>query len=320
MSTHFIGVDAGGTRTRALVAGEDGTVVGRGTAGGANAWSSGGDAAATVAQAVREAMVGCDAASVVAGTVAFAGGGATSIRIATEVAAAWQSMGITTPPSIVLDVLAAYAAGTTATEGLVLTAGTGSIAAYVRERAIVRRAGGHGWLVGDEGSAVWLGVQGTAAALWALDGRGPATKLAEHVPGALGIAAAGARATAEHIVTAVYSRPPAEMGGLAPVVVDAAASGDAVAGELVSSAAQHLVRTAVAAAERAPDAVVLGGSLLHGVPIIRDAVAGALGARWPGAEVTEAASGEAGAVALAMARHAGEAISQDVFARLIAGT
>ncbi|MFD0537747.1 hypothetical protein ACFQY7_32330 [Actinomadura luteofluorescens] len=49
----------------------------------------------------------------------------------------------------------------------------------------MQRADGYGWLVGDEGSAVWLGKEAVRAALAAYDGRGSPTLLTDSVPRAL---------------------------------------------------------------------------------------------------------------------------------------
>src|SRR5436305_8154 len=61
-------------------------------------------------------------------------------------------------------------------------AGTGAGAAVIDDGALVRRADGYGWLVGDEGSGVWIGTEAVRAALRAYDGRGAPTTLAESVP------------------------------------------------------------------------------------------------------------------------------------------
>ncbi|MBA9007865.1 N-acetylglucosamine kinase-like BadF-type ATPase [Actinomadura cellulosilytica] len=86
---------------------------------------------------------------------------------------------------MVTDIAVAFAAGTSAPEGIVVFSGTGAGAAVINDGTIVQRADGYGWLVGDQGSAVWLGRQAVEATLAALDGRGAPTLLAESVPRAL---------------------------------------------------------------------------------------------------------------------------------------
>ncbi len=315
MSTVFIGVDAGGTGTRALAATAAGEVVGRGRAPGANAWSSGTSPAAAISTAVAEALGSRDPDAVAGGVIAAAGAVTSVAEEAAAVVRAWRDLGITAEPRIVLDVVAAYAAGTVEPRGLVLAVGTGSVAALVDNGRLVRRAGGRGWLVGDEGSAVWLGVEGVRAALLALDGRGPGTVLATRVPAALGVADAADVATA--VTDAVYSRSPAELGQLAPLIVAAAEDGDGAAGTLIETAARQLATTAEAAAgEEDPAVIVLAGSLLNRVPLIGDAVRTRLTVRWPEASVASALSAEAGAAALAIQAGTGEPVTASVLGAL----
>ena len=263
MSILFMGVDAGGTGTRALLATQDGHVVGTGRSVGANSWSSGTSVAKVVVGAVREALGHHAASSVAGGVIAIAGGGADSAPVGAEVQAGWSGLGLAGSPRIVVDVVAAYAAGTVAPRGLVVAAGTGAIAAIVSNGRLEHRSGGHGWLVGDEGSAVWLGVEGIRAVLMALDGRGPETALREPLRKALDIGTAEGATLAAQMVIATYGRPPARLGRLAPAVIEAADAGDEVAGRLVETAADHLARLAEAldGGEAVP-AIVLAGSLL----------------------------------------------------------
>lgn len=315
MSTIFIGVDAGGTATRALAATADGTVVGRGRTAGANAWSSGTSPAETIGAAVLEALGSRQPASVAAGVIAAAGAVSSVPEQADAVVRAWRGLGLPAAPRIILDVVAAFAAGTPVPRGLVLAAGTGAVAALVDDGQLVRRTGGRGWLVGDEGSAVWLGIEGVRSALLALDGRGPSTVLRSSLPAALGVADHADVATA--VTDVVYARSPAQLGRLAPLVVDAAGSGDAVAGSIVSNAVEQLVGTGVAAAGgEDPGVVVLAGSLLTRVPSVADRVRAELAQRWPGALITTATSGEAGATALAIRWHRGSAVTEAELERL----
>ncbi len=315
MSTVFIGLDAGGTSTRALAATASGEVVGRGRSVGANAWSSGTPPADAITAAVRDALGRRDPSSVAGGVLAVAGGVSSVPDKARAVIGAWRALGITTEPRIILDVVAAYAAGTVAPRGLVLAAGTGAVAALVDEGELVRRSGGRGWLVGDEGSAVWLGVEGVRAALLSLDRRGPLTTLCEAVPQALGVSGAADVATA--ITDAVYGGSPAALGRLAPLVVSAAESGDDVAHSLVEAAVGHLVGTGLAAAgDEDPAVVVLAGALLTRVPPVADGVRAGLAQRWPNALLTESLSGEAGATALAIRWSTGSPVTEAVLERL----
>jgi N-acetylglucosamine kinase-like BadF-type ATPase len=317
MSIHFIGVDAGATATRALMATASGVVVGRGRAAGANGWSSGTSPADAIAAAVEAALGAHAPATVANGVIGVAGAVSSVPEHAAAVARAWAALGISQPPRIILDVVTAYAAGTTLPRGLVLAAGTGAIAGLVDDGVLARRAGGRGWLVGDEGSAVWLGVEGVRATLLALDERGPATALSQAIPAAFEIDEAD---LATAITDTVYSRSPAELGQLAPLVLGAAEAGDAVAVSLVEAAVEHLAGTAMAAAgDERPEVVVLAGSLLTRVPAIGQRVRARLTLAWPRASFVESVSGEAGATALAIRWHTGKPVSTSVLRALRAG-
>lgn len=317
MSTVFMGLDAGGTTTRALLATASGEIVGRGEAAGANAWSSGTAPAAVISSAVAQALGSCDPASVAGGVIAVAGGVSSVPEQGAAVEKAWHELGIAVKPRIILDVVAAYAAGTAEPCGLVLSAGTGAVAALVDDGELARRAGGRGWLVGDEGSAVWLGVEGVRAALLAIDVRGPATTLRDEIPRALDVDVSATQDLGTAVTDAVYRSAPAALGRLAPVVVDCAESGDAVSLAVIDAAADHLAGTAIAAAGPVPPpVVVLSGSVLLSVPSIRDRVHSRLTGRWPGATWAESASGEAGAAALAMRWHLGKPPSGAVLEEL----
>ena len=61
--------------------------------------------------------------------------------------------------------------------GVVVIAGTGSIAYGRNERNQAARAGGWGYMLGDEGSGYWIGRAALRAVLREADRRGPATQL-----------------------------------------------------------------------------------------------------------------------------------------------
>ncbi|MCW2915228.1 MAG: ATPase BadF/BadG/BcrA/BcrD type [Actinomycetia bacterium] len=258
-----------------------GVVVGSGTAPGANR-NSGGDTATSLTTALRAALGDLDPYLVLRGVFGIAGAGSAgrpaAVRAATS---AWHVCGLTGAPTVVTDIAVAFAAGTTAPAGIVVFAGTGAGAAVIDDGPIVRRADGYGWLVGDEGSAVWIGKEAVRAALASFDGRGGPTILAESVPRALlghqfvqelvpsttapeeppppprggGVATATAPAPAtrtllpgqvrntltQAIIKEVYAAPPAALGKLGPVVSAAAMAGDSVARRIADEAAEWLL-------------------------------------------------------------------------------
>jgi glucosamine kinase len=252
-----IGVDAGGTTTRCVLADLAGRHVGEGRGGGLNQHSSGGEAPDRLSEAVSQALGRTPPSRVSGGVVAVAGAGEAGLAtVQRDVERTWRTLGLGGAPRVVADVLAAFAAGTDDDSGHVLVAGTGAIAAAVGGEAVVARADGYGWLLGDVGSAVWLGREAVTAVLAALDGRGPQTDLTGEVLAAL------QAATAQDVVRAVYAAAPAHLGTVAPVVTSHAAGGDHVAADIVGRAASGLLASFDAVCRDRTAPTVLAGALL----------------------------------------------------------
>jgi N-acetylglucosamine kinase-like BadF-type ATPase len=98
------------------------------------------------------------------------------------------------------DALIALVAGVGSAPGVVLIAGTGSIAYGRNARNEAARAGGWGYVLGDEGSGYWIGRQALRAVVRASDGRGPQTSLTPLVLEHYGAAQASG------LVHAIYDR------------------------------------------------------------------------------------------------------------------
>ncbi|GAB3939890.1 hypothetical protein GCM10027614_22720 [Micromonospora vulcania] len=167
-----IGLDIGGTSTRATALTLTGERLGTGRAGGGNPTSHGAERAATeLLTALRGALVGVDPTRVAAGTIGLAG----AARLLADPAGraafdhAWHDAGLRCPYTVHGDALVAYASGTADPDGTVLIAGTGAITAQVRDLRLDRIADGHGWLLGDAGSGFWLGRESVRRLLADLD-------------------------------------------------------------------------------------------------------------------------------------------------------
>ncbi|MGB9377987.1 MAG: BadF/BadG/BcrA/BcrD ATPase family protein, partial [Mycobacteriales bacterium] len=114
-----LGVDAGGSTTRAVAADPDGTVLGRGEAGGANQRSSPGDIADVVRAALAQAMGDLHARTVIGGHVGVAGAGSAGFPMAAEqIVNAWTSLGLPGTPAVSTDLEVAFVAGTPHADGL----------------------------------------------------------------------------------------------------------------------------------------------------------------------------------------------------------
>jgi N-acetylglucosamine kinase-like BadF-type ATPase len=311
-----VGVDVGGTSTRCLVVSASGALIGSGTAGGGSIRSSAGLPSEQLAAALRAALTDVSPDSVRAGAFGIAGSGTAAGSLARDAAVlAWKTVGLTGTPRVVTDLEVAFAAGTSAASGLLLLAGTGAAAVAFADRAVTRRCDGYGWLLGDEGSAVWLGLRGVQAALNAYDGRGPATSVRDAVAEHFGLH----DDFAQGVIAAVHAREPAYLGRLAPLVTAAADAGDPVAAELVEAGAARLVAAVRAVWDGNPaDLVLAGGLLLAGGPVRR-----AVLARLDGLPLRhrDAGPGAAGAAVLALGDLGGGALDPGIHERVLrAGT
>jgi N-acetylglucosamine kinase len=169
--------------------------------------------------------------------------------------------------------------------GVIVIAGTGSIAAGHDGTGRTVRAGGWGHLLGDEGSGYQIALRGLNAATRAQDGRGPATTLLESLPAASGAA------SLDDLASRIYLEGWAvgQVAALAPVVLAAAADGDAIARGIVAAAGHELSRAAVAViralGKDEPLEVVLSGGIFGGSPFLVEAVQEEITAFAPGADV-----------------------------------
>ncbi|MCX5424445.1 N-acetylglucosamine kinase [Streptomyces sp. NBC_00078] len=198
-SALVVGLDAGGTRTRAVLAtAADGRVLGEGAAGPGNALTV---PLPRLTEHLAEAVARAVPASARGRVVAVAGGfaGATGasedepgrLNALSALTAALGPLGITAGRiGISSDIEAAFASAPgTPADGLALVAGTGAVAMRITDRRCTATVDGDGWLLGDDGSGFWIGREAVRAALRMADGRGGATVLAAAVGRALGLPA-----------------------------------------------------------------------------------------------------------------------------------
>lgn len=197
MTPIVLGLDGGGTQTRALAATSEG-VVGQGTGGVCNI------AAVPVAQALRSAQdaaraalagVG-DSAQVRAVCAGVAGCSFEDRRVAFE--KGLLELFPHSHISVVPDYAIALTGATRGTPGVIVIAGTGSAAYGENGAGETHKAGAYGYLIDDAGSGYGVGRLALAAVLRAEDGTGEVTSLRERILEALGIASLA------EIVSGVY--------------------------------------------------------------------------------------------------------------------
>lgn len=256
----FIGIDGGGTKTRAAICDGTGQVkaiaVGEGTNPLSRPWD---EVERTLQACIKQVQEQAGAkAEEVAGLHIGLGGAdhqPTKALIQAAFHDTWQERLF-----IDNDAIAALYAGTWGSPGIVLICGTGSIAYALTEHGERHRVGGWGYLVGDEGSGFDLGKRAAVAVLRAYDGRGEQTMMTE-----LFLTHYGAERPNE-LISLIYnaSNPRMGLAQTSGLVERAAKSGDAIALRLISEAADSLIELATTCFaktnERLP--VVLAGGLL----------------------------------------------------------
>ncbi|MEX1182368.1 MAG: BadF/BadG/BcrA/BcrD ATPase family protein [Gemmatimonadota bacterium] len=279
----IIGVDGGGTRTRAVAVSEAGTELARvtGEAGLVDP-ADPGTAAASVARLVIAVAAAAGAElPVYALGCGLAGAGRQAERDA--VRAVLLTEGLADRVVVAGDAAAALQDAFGSGPGVLLVAGTGSIA-WGRSVDGEARVGGWGALLGDEGSGYCLGVEALRAAARASDGRAPPTCLTDALLAHTGVAEPPA------LIAWAAAAGKAAVAALSSVVLACAAEGDPAAAAIRDEAVRQLVELAVCAARRVrldtPRVALAGGLLAPGAPL-RDEVVAGIRAALPRATISD---------------------------------
>ena len=300
---YVLGIDGGGTKTVCVVLDRSGTLCGRGIGSASNYQSRG--LAATedaIATAIQQAIASLtlpptQTISVEGIGIGLAGAGRPEdirqIRQLLQGLLASEKLPLKwcgTPETlgVASDCVIALVGGTGREVGIVTIAGTGSIVYGCNERGETRRAGGWGYLLGDEGSGYSIALRGLQAAVRSEDGRSDRTRLMSDFLAHLGLN------RPEELVEVVYRRGwgVKEIAALSVVVDRAAAVGDVVAQEIIEEAVGELVLATevVGRALFRPDEtfeVVTVGGTWRGESKLRSGFIAELGEVAPNARVIE---------------------------------
>ena len=299
MGQHLvIAGDVGGTRSRLVAAPPDGAVLARLDGPGANLRSSGASALEDLADTIGEVLArarraleaegACaEGAEVAAVALGISGAGpARAAEVRAAVAEHLTGLGIPAERLLITDDLhTAFLSGGVGDDGLLVLAGTGAVAVRFHDRQAVARRDGMGWLLGDIGSAVWLGRRTLEAVAADLDGRGPRTLLTEEVGAALGLdLREGQRPPSptgdprQDLIRALDEQlpagAPAALGRFAPL--PARVRTDPVASDILHTAIAHVLDTIEALDPEAVLPVVLAGSVLTSPGPLHDEVTASL--------------------------------------------
>ncbi len=230
---HVLGVDGGGSATRTVIISTEGEALATAKAGPSNPITIGAERAlANILEAVDEASARCGVHEFLASRLGVAGTDLSRLR--QELLDGMRpSFGDT---AIFSDAASALAGGTGCRPGVVVIAGTGSIAYGENRLGETARAGGWGWRLGDEGSGYTIGLKAIMAALRAHDGRGPETVLKQKIVSHLRLG------RIEDIIDWVYEpgREPRDVAYLVPLVREAEAEGDEAAALVMAEAGAEL--------------------------------------------------------------------------------
>lgn len=312
MTTVVVGVDGGGSKTRVLVADARGETLGS-CEGAASAVRPGATehSADVIASCVSEALAAVGLAHVRPAALCV---GVAGVGRPTEREELWRAL---TTREVAAEVVVLPDAQVALDDafgdgpGILLVAGTGSVAFGRGPTGTEARVGGWGPVCGDEGSGAWIGRRALSVVTASLDGREPETALVGAV-----LTAAELNEPGELVAWAAAATP-AQLATLAATVVSAAEGGDLRANSILDLAAEELALHVRALArqlfadERATCPVAFAGGLLHTGSSLRKRLEHRLKSSTPGAQISAGeVCPERGAMRVALAAIGGAEVAE----------
>jgi glucosamine kinase len=280
-----LGIDAGGSSTRWLLRDQAGKELGEGTAGPITGHVfTPADLDATVGRLhalLAEAASVARPDAVVAGITGFHPQAEPSEALSQAIS---DTLGLErSRVSLVDDMHIAFASVFAPGAGVLVYAGTGSVAYHVTASGRLLRVGGYGYLIDDAGAGYWIGHQGIRQAMrWVDEGNDPS-----HHPLAREIFRAIGSDAWEDIVVTVYGGGRQRVAALAPAVAAAATEGDEAAVAILRQAGEELARLGKLLFRRigSPLPVAFAGGISRLSPMVNESLRAALPA---GTSVEEA--------------------------------
>jgi glucosamine kinase len=233
----YLGIDGGGSKTACLV-GDENSVLGKGTSAGSNVIRVGErQARESLSAAIRQA---CTAAGTVPAQiertcVGIAGGARSEIA---ETVRRLVSELVSGEVEVVGDMVIAMEAAFGSGPGVIVIAGTGSVAYGRNSEGKTARAGGWGFAISDEGSGHWIGRSAVAASMRAYDESETADVLLTSIMKFWNAP------TREQLVLTANGSPSPDFAALLPAVVSASDAGGATARAVLTSAGVELATLA----------------------------------------------------------------------------
>ncbi|HTS37225.1 MAG TPA: BadF/BadG/BcrA/BcrD ATPase family protein [Candidatus Solibacter sp.] len=250
---YYLGIDGGGTKTTCVV-GDDARILATAISGPSNIVRVGeAQTRASLLEAVQQVCRGAGISPTEISRTCVGGSGAARAELAAVIRKILSEM-VSTPVDVVGDHQTTLAAAFGEGPGVIVIAGTGSIAYGRDHNGRTARAGGWGFAIGDEGSAHWIGRTTVNAILRAADVSGedagshdkPSSPLVSALFEAWGVTSLLGLARAANAV------PPPDFAALFPAVSASAVSesGDPLAAEVLTAAGRELARLAAAITPR----------------------------------------------------------------------
>ncbi len=246
LKKYVIGIDGGGTKTKAVLAETSGVLQGAAEAGLSNVQIVGAETCArTVSDLIARltSEVGIAQRDISHIYLGLAGAGRETDKALTYEAlraAGLHEITIETDARIALE--GAFGGG----DGIILICGTGSICFGSAQDGEMIRAGGYGYLLGDEGSGYFFGREALIRSLKDLDGRGVKTSLRIRLEKHFNLK------RIDGVIPRVYGGDldRASISALAPLVFDEAQKGDEQAQQIIATAASDQASLIIAVAEK----------------------------------------------------------------------
>jgi N-acetylglucosamine kinase-like BadF-type ATPase len=286
----FLGIDGGGSKTSCLI-GDETSILGAGTASGSNPVRVGVEQAReSLAAAIRQACAVANVSLSQLERTCVGLAGAVRPEISDPVRE-FLSQLIPGEIEIVGDMVIALEAAFGGASGVIVIAGTGSIAYGRNSAGQTARAGGWGFAISDEGSGHWIGRTAVAAAVRAVDESDPESGNQTLLESLMSIWRVKTR---EGLVVAANSTPPPDFSALFPAVLAAADRGDPVALRVMGAAGTELAGLAETVVERLlsptyadarPVSVAMSGGVFGNSPLVRQIFHNRLRSEYPEAVV-----------------------------------
>jgi len=261
----YLGIDGGGSKCRAVITSEDGRVLGEGLSGPANPCFGVERTITSILDATEQALAGAgltpeDKGRLIAG-VGLAGVNLPHLFTAVN---EWRHpflrMYLTT------DLHTACLGAHEGKEGAVIIVGTGSCG-FSSVNGKTLNLGGHGFLMGDQGSGGWIGLQAIRAVLLAADGLGPQTVLSGLIEELLGCKGLS-------MIEKMVDAPSRSYAKIAPLVFAAAEQEDSAAIEILKTAALYISALAQKLLKTKPQRLsMIGGVSMRLLPWLDATVA-----------------------------------------------